>query len=76
MLTNIDMAAQCRGTAAFDSIHDIQVLDGKGILLAILLSMSTKNVGHFYRCAPVVPGWIDGGFMLHGLPLWPLWIAR
>jgi hypothetical protein len=49
VVTLFDMAAEGRGTTAFDGAHDAELVAGQrsGMLLAIGITVATKHVCHF-----------------------------
>lgn len=68
VFAHIHVSAQCGCATPFDVTHDPQMLNGKRMILPILLAVNTKDVGNFQREAMVVGGL---GFKLHGPPLAP-----
>jgi hypothetical protein len=54
VFTDIHVAAQSGGATLFDGAHDLQMLNGKRVILPVLFAMRPEDVGNFQLKAMVV----------------------
>jgi hypothetical protein len=49
------MASECRGAASFDISHCLELLRGQWVVVAVLLTVKTQDIGDFkavsHRCS-------------------------